>query len=466
MKKKIIAGIATIISLLTLSVNTFALSTDNTLSKTSYRSWSNISGIEILYDNYSTTLDYTGEIEEDAPDSYNEQLIVTNNVIVAPMVEFIEIPNAGELVNGTHYIDFPTFRNARSDDLYNRLEVYVRNDHVISITYLNTEAANMTYTAFAYPAWNGANEIGIESRRIYMDGGRAAWTFENQSTWAGDYTFMYNNTTKTSFLDVRARKHVGNLAVNSTDGDYMNFTQSFTMQKKWGVGYGSPIIFSFQSKNAAFYPDDIEYDGASEFDSILPTFQYAGYQQDNIDESQPIPTGWAMGEYAKTDIEYTYYLKQKSANGEYYVTQYSGSKTIFQYPNMSDGENLTTYYILPHPSMIFSEEIYESLVGIIYENTTTRIYTSRALNNYDFSYTDTLMRDNALNDRSISVFMENMRFNPIEELHFSDLSIFLTSITDGFFNTDIFGLFSVSDILFVVIGISLLIVFLKMFAGG
>lgn len=440
--KKFICIVFVITTLFVFTIPCFGLSSVNKPHGLSYVGFTNTSAMEVVYSDYQMTLDYPSEFEEDITvEQKNYRRILTDALVLPEYITFKSTVLAqGEMEYGvTKTIEMPSFRTVYTGEVFSSITYGTNEFGVDIVMYDDTTVYASGWKDFAY-------------QQIQINQGTFAISAVHR-----DF-FEFNTTTG---IINGGNKGVSGVFSTIYDGDKAKGIQSYDMNKTFATGQGNPVIFSFESKNVVLYPNQDDWNGQADdpLISILPSFELPS--ADYYDESQAYPYGWEQRTFVTYDVRYTYFYKSSTSTGEYKVEQFEGEQSITG--TMIDGR---IAFIVPPVSYFMSEGVYDNCVAFVYESIVTRVHTSAWLNNMTVKVHNTGMRGDLLSERELSELIKNVRYYPTEQLRFSDLSVFLTNVSDGFFNTRIFGLFSISDILFTIIGIALVVVFLKIFAGG
>lgn len=221
----------------------------------------------------------------------------------------------------------------------------------------------------------------------------------------------------------------------------------------------------FTSNNLSYTLDNSSY--RHYFSLQSPRYEFTAVQ--NLSGLSPSIKTNNQNETIRVTTAFSYYVWESSYDIE--TDEHSNYPTLYTYAiqqENSDGSSIE----------LFPQELTNEIINKGYPNNYTTADTVMC-----FYTINVLLISNIKQDLDISIIQttttEKEGFGSFFSTFFNDGSIdinmgekstnilnWLSTVTDGFLNTDLFGNFSIGDILIIVIGIGALFAILKYFAGG
>lgn len=286
-------------------------------------------------------------------------------------------------------------------------------------------------------------------KTIYPDKGtgETPWTAEDDGiTW---YTWLKNSATFTTYAGSGSatdknsspfrRTLISTTYAERINNEHVKATTTYEC-KAWWQANGEPLTIRFKGQNVVI-------------DS------YANHDYAMIDELPDVSANLNIV-YV---VRYTYFYNNSTTDEEDSWEVYTGSQVIEWHRNASD------IPLYPKMEDLFNDSVVPRIGGIIYDEFETVITLgSPVINNFNLVVHDHYYRGNERREHEVAGFFDAFRrnFNSKYNVEWGDIGDFLSSSVGGFFDTNLFGTFSIGDALMTIIAIGMVVVFLKIFAGG
>lgn len=283
--------------------------------------------------------------------------------------------------------------------------------------------------------------------RVYFSGGKDALD-ANDTTDA--YTNPFARTMRTS------------IEAGFLDSETVQATTRYEMRRWWQTGIGgesetNQMQITFKGKNI-----------------VCPATE-----SPNIPYIHELPDNWAgLQPRYTTSCTYSYYYIVEDINTSYgggYKQYIQVTKNYESDMQSAVGKNINLYPSFNElfPNSLITDEDGNPLGKanvyglVINEFTTTLYFDDYAINDkWGLYVTDYYYRGEAKQKRLVMNFVNDRQSEFYPKSNWSSLGKFLSETVGGFFDHKLFGVFSIGDIMLVIIGIALVITFLKFFAGG